>query len=116
MEIVEDTSVIEGQAVAIKIAMNEIPAKKSATDASPYDELRGDSMATKALKKVENAFEDGLEVAKSCARLAVRSFNDMPATEWPEEVQLQLGIDLGTKTGAVVAEVSAQAQIQVTMS
>lgn len=77
----------------------------------PYQDLRDGR-----LEKVRSSFEDGLELAKDCAKLVVSKMQDMGETVRPDEFQIQFAVKLSAEKGAFIAKAAAEAQLQVSMT
>ncbi|MDF5711353.1 MAG: CU044_2847 family protein [Nostoc sp. S4] len=117
MPIIKSTSLVEGQLVDIYIEVDRQPEVDVYNGYDPYENTR-DGAAQKAAKVVQDvgdAFGDGITLARQCAAKAIQNFQQMHNNTKPDELELQLGIKVGSEVGAIIAKASGEAQIQVTM-
>lgn len=109
MPIIKNMETIGDQEVAILIEVEQAPEPESI-----YGDLRGDG-AEQVISAVRDVFGDGMELARSCAIRVVDSVAKMEERVRPNEFELQIGIELNSEVGAILAKASAGAQLQVTM-
>ncbi|MEH1830472.1 MAG: CU044_2847 family protein [Nostoc sp.] len=117
MPIIKSTSVVEGQLVDIYIEVDQQPETDVYNAYNPYQDTRERSAqkAVKVIQDVGDVFGEGIILARQCAAKAIQSFQQMHNTTKPDELELQLGIKVGSEVGAIIAKASGEAQIQVTM-
>ncbi|WP_138502293.1 CU044_2847 family protein [Nostoc sp. PA-18-2419] len=118
MPIIKSTSLVEGQLVDIYIEVDREPNVNNGYD--PYQNTRDGSQqrVAQAVQDVGDVFGEGITLARQCAAKAIQSFQQMHHATKPDELELQLGIKVGSEVGAVIpviAKASGEAQIQVTM-
>ncbi|MBX9254569.1 hypothetical protein H1Q63_11535 [Desmonostoc muscorum CCALA 125] len=117
MPIIKSTSFVEGQRVEIYIEVDEQP-EANVNNGYNYGDTRDGSAqeeAAQAIQDVGNVFGDGIKLARQCAATAIQNFQQMHHTTKPDELELQLGIKVGSEVGAFIAKASGEAQIQVKM-
>lgn len=117
MPIIKSTSLVEGHLVEIYIEVDEQPDANVYNGHDPYQNTRESytQKAAKVVQDVGDVFGDGITLARQCAAKAIQSFQQMHDTTKPDELELQLGIKVGSEVGAIIAKASGEAQIQVTM-
>ncbi|MFN6538529.1 MAG: CU044_2847 family protein [Nostoc sp. EkiNYC01] len=120
MPIIKSTSEVEGQLVEIYIEVDEQPDANVNNGYDPYGNTRDGSRqrVAQAVQDVGDIFGEGINLARECAAKAIQSFQQMHHAAKPDELELQLGIKVGSEVGAVIpviAKASGEAQIQVTM-
>lgn len=108
MAIVKSVSTVEGQDVTIYIEVDELPGEES-----PYDDTRGGR--SDIPEAARDLFEDGLALARNCAKQAVEGINKLDHAFRPEEFEVKLAIKMDSEMGAFLAKLSAGAQMEVTM-
>lgn len=107
MPIVKNVSTIHGEEVALYIEVDELPGEDL------YGNTRGGGVVIP--EAARDLFEDGLALARTCARQAVEGINKLDHTFRPEEFEVKLAIKLDSEVGAFLAKVSTGAQMEVTM-
>ena len=108
MPIVKSISIVDGEEVTLYIEVDELPGEKSL-----YDNTRGGRIEIP--EAARDLFEDGLALARTCAKQAVEGMGKLDQTFRPEEFEVKLAIKLDSEVGAFLAKVSAGAQMEVTM-
>ncbi len=109
MPIIQSTHKVNDQEIEINIEVDKVPEPDS-----PYKDLR-DSKTEKIIKATRDIFDDGMELARSCAACAVDSFNKIGQEIRPDEFEIQLAIKLDAEVGAILAKMGTEAQMQVRM-
>jgi hypothetical protein len=92
----------------------EVEATPGAGAGWDGDETR-DRTAARAVAVARDILDDGVELARSCARRFTEGLKDLGEGIAPDEVELQLGIRLDAEFGAVLAKTKAGAQLQITL-
>ncbi|NEQ46974.1 MAG: hypothetical protein F6K00_26900 [Leptolyngbya sp. SIOISBB] len=111
MPIIRSTETIDGDEVTILVEVDKAPPKPS-----PYDEPhRGNDRSNKVIESARDVFDDGISLARACAKKAVNGINLLDDKFRPEEFELTLAISLDSEMGAFIAKASAGAQMEVTM-
>lgn len=110
MPVIRKTETIDGEEITIYVEVDQLPAA-----ASPYDDLRSGDVANKAVEAVVDTFGDAMQLVRSCAVKAVSGIKSINEASRPDEFELKLAIKLDSEIGAVIAKVSAGAQLEVTM-
>lgn len=108
MPIVKSISTVDGEEVTLLVEVDDLPGEKS-----PYDNTRAGGVGIP--EATRDLFEDGLALARTCAKQAVEGINKLDQTFRPEEFEVKLAIKLDSEMGAFLAKVSAGAQMEVTM-
>lgn len=112
MPIVRTTETVGEEQVPVLIEVDEVPPKQ--VD-DVYGPARG-GRSEKVLDAAGGLFNDGLQLARSCATEAVQAINQAGDAVRPHEFQVALAIKLDAEVGAVLAKSRAGAQLQVTMT
>ncbi len=108
MPIVKSLSVVDGEEVAIYIEVDTLPGEES-----PYGDTRDGGLIIP--EGAQGMFEQGLELARNCAKQAVSGIQKLDHTCRPEEFEIKLAIKLDSEVGAILVKASAGAQMEVTM-
>ena len=87
------------------------PEGKSGWD---EDEVR-ERVAARAVSVARDLVDDGVNLAKACARKFTEGLKELGEGVQPDEIELELGITLDAELGAVLAKTKASAQLQVTL-
>ena len=82
-------------------------------DAIYADEKTRDGSARRVVQVAQDAYTEGLDLARRCAAQAVRRFGEMADDLRPDEIELQLAIKVDAGVVALVRS-GAEAQLQVT--
>ena len=77
------------------------------------DEKTRDGSARRVVQVAQDAYTEGLDLARRCAAQAVRRFGEMADDLRPDEIELQLAIKVDAGVVALVRS-GAEAQLQVT--
>jgi len=85
----------------------------SAELAEIYDGEVRESLAEKVVKLSRPLFSEALDLVESCAAAVVDRLGSM--TSKPDEVEMDLAVQMDTKVGAKIVELSGGAQLHVTM-
>jgi|LakMenEpi03Aug12_release.lakeMendotaPanAssembly.Ray.scaffolds.fasta_scaffold541462_2 hypothetical protein len=110
MPVIKKTETIDGEEITIFVEVDRLPAEES-----PYGNLRGGDVANKAVEAVVDTFGDAMQLVRVCAVKAVAGIKSINEASRPDEFELKLAIKLDSEMGAVIAKVSAGAQLEVTM-
>ncbi len=109
MPIIKKTETIDGEDIAIYLEVEKLPSEKSV-----YKDLRGVD-AAEVVEAVGDVFGDAMQLVRSCAVKAVAGIKSINEASRPDEFELKLAIKLDSEMGAVIAKVSAGAQLEVVM-
>ena len=112
MPIIKKTETIDDEDIAIYIEVDQLPSPT--VGESSYTNLRSGN-ATKVVEAVGDAFGDAMQLVRSCAVKAVVGIKSINEVSRPDEFELKLAIKLDSEMGAVIAKVSAGAQLEVVM-
>lgn len=110
MPIISSTETIDGNDVTILVEVDKVPSKKG-----PYDELHRGRSPSDIVESARDVFDDGISLARACAKKAVNGMQLLDDKFRPEEFELKLAISLDSEVGAFIAKASAGAQMEVTM-
>ncbi|WP_234436827.1 CU044_2847 family protein [Streptomyces maremycinicus] len=77
------------------------------------DEETRDGPSGRVVRVARAVYADGLDLARRCAVQAVRRFGELPESERPDEIELQLSIRMDAGLATVVKS-GAEAQLQFT--
>ena len=108
MPVVKSMSIVNGEEVEIYIEVDTLPSEES-----PYGDTRGEGLSIP--EGTQGMFEQGLELARTCAKQTVVGIQKLDQTFRPEEFEVKLAIKLDSEVGAFLAKASAGAQMEVTM-
>ncbi|GGQ56833.1 CU044_2847 family protein [Streptomyces asoensis] len=95
-----------------------IPVEVGADEDNGLDEVYGDEETRdgpsgRVVRVARAVYTDGLDLARRCAVQAVRQFGELPESERPDEIELQLSIRMDAGLATVVKS-GAEAQLQFT--
>jgi hypothetical protein len=65
--------------------------------------------------QVQDAFQRATTLIHTCAEQIAQSIHSIPAKVNPQEFEVQFAVKFDTRLGAVIAQASSEAQIQVTL-
>jgi hypothetical protein len=68
------------------------------------------------LAKSQMAIARSMSTVRNMAKRAVRTIQSIPVSERPSRVEFQFGIKMNGEAGAMIAKVSAEAALNVTMT
>jgi Trypsin-co-occurring domain 1 len=77
------------------------------------DEVRAGGIAEKVIKLSRPLFTEALDLVESCAQAVEARLAEMASG--PDEVEMQLAVQMDAQVGAKIVELSGHAQLQVTM-
>jgi len=98
----------DGQVVDIYIEVDRVEA--------PDDDLDRDERGFKeSIPRIEKGFKDAMSLIHTCAKNVATSIKQVPQEIRPHGYELQFAIKIDTKVGALIAESSGGAQLQVTL-
>jgi len=109
MPIIKDTlSNSDGDTVTIYIEVDtpQIPNRY-------YDDVRGDG--TKVIEAAKDVFNQGMSLIRTCAQQVNTSMQKIDQTVRPTEFEVQFAVKLDSEVGAILAKVSTESQLQVTL-
>jgi hypothetical protein len=112
LPVVRSLEKIGDSEVAVLIEVAQVPTGVANEDV--YRAARG-GKSEKVVEAAAGLFDQGIELARTCARKAVEVIQQGAEATRPDEFQVQLSISLDAEVGAVLAKSSAGAQLQVTM-
>lgn len=108
MAILKDTVTNEaGQQVTVYIEVDEAKVPHS-----PYGETRGPGFQG---KDVKDALEKAMELVRTCAEQVAGTVQKIPEKMRPAGCEVLFAIKFDTEVGAMIAKVSTEAQLQVTL-
>ena len=88
--------------------------EESAALAEIYDgAVRGEALATKVAKLSRPLFTEALNLVESCAAAVSERLDGMQGS--PDEVEMELAVQMDTTVGAKIVELSGSAQMHVTL-
>lgn len=88
--------------------------EESADLAEIYDgAVRGDEVARKVARLSRPLFAEALNLVESCAAAVAERLDTMRGS--PDEVEMELAVEMDTKVGAKIVEFSGGAQLHVTL-
>jgi hypothetical protein len=103
----------DGSVTAIYIEVDE-PPPGDGTSIYAEQETRG--AAGRAVAVARDVFDEGVELARSCAARVADALGTLPGgVRPPNEFELQLAIKLDAQLGAILTKATAGAQMQVTL-
>lgn len=102
---------INDEVIIMNIEMDEVEKSSDI-----YRDTRGiDDLSRKVLKSTGNLLSDGIDLARGCAACAVEGIKKMDDTIRPNEFEMQFAVKLDAGMGAVLTNMGAEAQLQITM-
>jgi len=104
----------DGQASDGAMIYVEVEAVRPVGKGWDSDDVR-DRPAERAVAVARDILEEGVGLARACARRFTEGLRELGDGLAPDEVELQLGITLDAELGAVLAKTKAGAQLQVTL-
>jgi hypothetical protein len=99
----------DGQVVDIYIEVDHVDIQ---VDDPDRDERGG---VKDTIPRIEKGFKDAMGLIHTCARHVAASIEQVPPNIRPHGYELQFAIKIDTSVGALIAESSAGAQLQVTL-
>ena len=101
---------IDNEVILIQIEMDEAPPP------NPYGNVRGaEDLTKKVVQTARDVFGDGMKLAHDCAVSVVHTIRQMPDNVRPNEFEVQFAVKLNSEVGAVIAKMSTEAQLQISM-
>jgi hypothetical protein len=97
----------DGQVVDIYIEVDRVEI----LDDDPDRDERG---FKESIPRIEKGFKDAMGLIRTCAKHVADSLEEIPPHIRPHGFELQFAIKIDTKVGALIAESSGGAQLQVT--
>jgi len=115
MKILENTQLIDGEEVTIRIAVLD---SANVAEADSGRSSRGTREVTVAaaenvIETGKDVFGEGVKLAKGCAIQTIAGLQNLKTEYRPDEVELKLSIALKGDAGAVLVNVGAEAQLEV---
>ena len=111
MSITYSTEIINGEAITILIETTDSLDSNAQSTERTRATTRG--VASDTLRHAQNAFSDGVALVRHCATQVVTGVQSLDDSLKPETLEVQLAIKLGSAAGAVLVNVSSEAQLQV---
>lgn len=111
MAIVSSTETVGEAQVPVLIEVEHAPAT---AQQDVYRDARS-GKSEKVLDAAGGLFNQGLDLARTCALQAVETIGNVTGAAAPDEFEVALAIKLDAEVGAVLAKTAAGAQLQVTM-
>jgi hypothetical protein len=117
MAILENTQMIDGEAVTIRVAVANPVATTEPSDRRSFRgvETETTSMAEKVIESGKDVFGEGVKLARGCAIQTISGLKAIKEEYRPDEVEVKLAIALKGEAGAVLVNVGAEAQLEVTL-
>jgi hypothetical protein len=118
MAIIENTQIIDGEEIVMRIAVADATEHGGANERGRS--FRGiESEATDVAEKViasgRDVFAEGIKLARGCAIQTIAGLKVIREEYRPDEVDVKLAIALKGEAGAVLVNVGAEAQLEVTL-
>lgn len=114
MTITHSTEIINGEAITILIETADSPDSTAQTTERTRATTRG--VASDTLRHAQNVFSDGVALVRHCATQVVTGVQSLDDSLKPETIEVQLAIKLGSSAGAVLVNLSSEAQMQVKLT
>jgi hypothetical protein len=114
MSITHSTEIINGEAISILIETTDTPINGAQTTERTRSTNRG--VTEDALRHAQNVFSDGVALVRHCATQVVTGVQSLDDSLKPETLEVQLAIKLGSAAGAVLVNLSSEAQMQVKLT
>ncbi len=114
MSITHSTEIINGEAIAILIETADSLDSTAQTTERTRATTRG--VASDTLLHAQNVFSDGVALVRHCATQVVTGVQSLDDSLKPETIEVQLAIKLGSSAGAVLVNLSSEAQMQVKLT
>jgi Trypsin-co-occurring domain 1 len=108
MAVIKDVYSIDGNEFSILIEVDDESLQEG-----PYEGLRGGK--EQILNFTKDRLGEGLALTRNCAARVVESLEGMGEDICPDEFQLQFSIKLDAAVGAVIAQTTLGAQLQINM-
>lgn len=99
--------------IPVEVDTDLAPAGSDDLDAVYGDEATRAGAARRVVETAQDAYSDGLALARRCAALAARRFGELEEHLRPDEIELQLSIKVDAGL-AVLVKSGAEAQLQIT--
>lgn len=109
MPLAKSTETLNGQDIVFLVEVDTEPKEES-----PYQDTRATPLQT-VKEATKDMMDDGMTLARNCAKKAVAGINALDDKFRPEEFELKIAIKLDSEMGAILAKASAGAQLEVTM-
>ncbi len=118
MAILEHTQIIDGEEVVMRVAVTGTGLPRDSSEHARS--FRGiESEATEVAEKViasgKDVFAEGIKLARGCAIQTIAGLKVIREEYRPDEVDVKLAIALKGDAGAVLVNVGAEAQLEVTL-
>jgi hypothetical protein len=112
MSIIHSTETINNEEVIIVIETSESLVNQEQTSEREWAEDRSDVISN-VVQQAKGAFSSGVDLVRHCAAQVVTGVQSLDDSLKPEEIEVQLAIKLGSEAGAILVNMSGEAQMQV---
>lgn len=115
MKILENTQLIDGEEVTIRIAVLDSANESQIDSGRSSRGTREVAIATaeNMIETGKDVFGEGVKLAKGCAIQTIAGLKNLKTEYRPDEIELKLAIALKGDAGAVLVNVGAEAQLEV---
>ena len=110
MPIISTVDTIGDEQVTILVEVDKAPSTEG-----PYSGPHRGGPREQIIESARDVFDEGITLARACAKKAVNGIQLLDLKFRPEEFELKLAISLDSEVGAFVAKAGAGAQMEVTM-
>ncbi len=116
MAIIENTQLIDGEAITIRVE-TQTPAENNYERgrSSRGMETETVAVAEKMIESGKDVFGEGIKLARGCAIQTIAGLKMIKENYRPDEVEVKLAIALKGDAGAVLVNVGAEAQLGITL-
>jgi len=109
MSTTQSTEIINGEEITMLIETSD-SIESNAQRSAP----RG--VVSDTLRNAQGVFSSGVELVKNCAIQVVTGVQSLDDSLKPEALEVNLAIKLGSAAGAVLVNLSSEAQMQVKLT
>ncbi|MBM7845929.1 CU044_2847 family protein [Herpetosiphon giganteus] len=111
MTIIETTEYVDGEPITFLIETSDVTADGSGV----HDDFSDQHFRSpqKVIRSTADLMGEGFTLVRNCAKAAITHIKAFDQSIRPNEFEIQLAIKLSTETGAILAKVGAEAQLQV---
>jgi len=114
MSTTQSTEIINGEEVTILIETSDSIENNAQTSERTRSTTRG--VVSDTLRNAQGVFSSGVELVRNCAAQVVTGVQSLDDKLKPETIEVQLAIKLGSAAGAVLVNLSSEAQMQVKLT
>ncbi len=115
MSTTQSTEIINGEAISILIETTDTQISNTKTTERTHV-VNNRSVTEDALRHAQNVFRDGVALVRHCATQVITGIQSLDDSLKPETIEVQLAIKLGSSAGAVLVNLSSEAQMQVKLT